>query len=369
MSKISDILKNFFSHNFGKLALITSITTINSSNKISVKLTLLLMILIILKVVTPEKISLIKRKLLNINGSEKNENEDIIDELISNVDDLDNIDILLDIDDTSSENNKDHNFKKILRNKNQDDEKCNIIKDKIKNNIKLTCKKINTNDKYSKDPYTNSKTIIEKNYKNENDISEFILNVNSNTCSTPIFNLRKYSDIDYYHNFIIHDFDPKKLNNLIMCKDIHKWMSTSSLSDEDLADDLVPIYYITKNDNNINVYEYLRIFIHSDEDETRNALVQKGTDYLNIENDINELIQKGLIKDLLCSKKYINYNLSSRDGICSFLDKLLSHVLIPEQYIGDIVHLDINNYVENKHTYDYHLNTINADLGGFNTTI
>ena len=181
--------------------------------------------------------------------------------------------------------------------------------------------------------------------------------------------MRKYSNIDYYHNFILHDFNPKKINNLIMCKDIHKWMSTSSLSNEDLSDELVPIYYIKKINDNINVFEYLRIFIYTDDDETRNALVQKGVDYLSIEDDITELIEKGLVKDLLSSKKYVNYNLSSRDGICNFLDKFLSHVLIPEQYIGDVIHLVIDNYVENKQTYEYHLNTVNSDLNGFNTTI
>jgi hypothetical protein len=146
-------------------------------------------------------------------------------------------------------------------------------------------------------------------------------------------------------------------------------MSSSSLSSEDLSDELLPLYYIKKNDNKINVYEYLKIFIHTGDDETKNALVQKGSEYMYIENDINELIEKKLIKDLLNSKQYINYNLSSYDGVCNFLDKMLSLILIPQEYIGKDVYLDIKNYTENKQTFDYHFNTINGDLPAFNTTI
>ena len=68
-------------------------------------------------------------------------------------------------------------------------------------------------------------------------------------------------------------------------------------------------------------------------------------------------------------KFYFNYNLSLRDGICTFLDKLLSLVLISPDYIGNNIYLSIDNYGENIQTYEHHLNTVNSDLCGFNTTI
>jgi hypothetical protein len=323
--RINNLFKFFSKKKFYNIAIITSILLIKFSGKFYSKITILLIIFNVLR-----NYANYEKFFLNKNLNEDDSDKDIIDE-----------------------NSNNHELNENLRNNNKED-----------NNNKFKYIKTNINDKD-----LHNKTIIEKNYKNEDNLNEFILNVNSNTCSTPIFNLRKYCNMDYYHNFILHNFDPQKINNLIMCKDIHKWMSETSLSDEDLQDEIIPIFYIKKKDDKINVYEYLRIFIHTNEDEIRNALVQKGIDYLNIENDINELIQKGFIKDLLSSKEYINYNLSSRDGICSFLDKFLSHVLIPEQSIGDIVHLDIDNYLDNKQTFEYHLNTVNADLCGFDTTI
>jgi hypothetical protein len=349
---------------FSKIALITSFATLQQHNKsfIIIIIIMILMMLIIYKK-NFKNIKDISNDLLNdIHSVDEvdNESKEIIYEMVDNIDDT------LNVINNLSDNKEKDNEEKIFENNEEEKNKLIDKKNKIRNDIKLICKKI---DKNLKDPYSNNKNTIEKGYKNEDKLNEFILSVNSNTCSIPIFNMRKYSNIDYYHNFILHDFNPNKINNLIMCKDIHKWMSTPSLSNEDIADELIPIYYVKKIDEDIKVYEYLKIFIHTDDDDIRNASVQKGGDYLKIENDIKELIEKELIKDLLCSKQYINYNLSSRDGICNFLDRFLSHVLIPEQYIGNVIHLDINQYIENKHTYEYHLNTINSDLRGFNTTI
>ena len=76
MTKIGDFLKIFFPKNFGKLALITSITTLNSSNKFIVKLIVLLIILTALKIFTSKKISFISKNLLSdINFDQKNKIE------------------------------------------------------------------------------------------------------------------------------------------------------------------------------------------------------------------------------------------------------------------------------------------------------
>ena len=47
----------------------------------------------------------------------------------------------------------------------------------------------------------------------------------------------------------------------------------------------------------------------------------------------------------------------------------MSLVLTPEQFIGKEITLDISNYHENYNFYDYYLNTVNSELGMFNTTI
>jgi hypothetical protein len=154
-----------------------------------------------------------------------------------------------------------------------------------------------------------------------------------------------------------------------MCKDIHQWMSESSLSEQDISNELVPIYFCLKNENNnINVYEYLKVFINSSNDD-KIAFVQKGNDYTIIETYIETLIEKDIVQDLLCGKLYTSYNLSINEGVSTFLNKFLSLVLISENFIGEQVKLDIENYYENKSTYQYLFNTLNEDTSVFNTTI
>ena len=246
------------------------------------------------------------------------------------------------------------------------------IDDEIKKNIKVSIKKNKPKENRTNiDPYQNNKPELQDNYKNNHNINkyDFKVNVNSNICSLPVFNLRTYKDLNYYYNFIIHNFDPKKINNLIMCKDIHKWMSNSSISDEDLANELAPVYFIKKENDLTEVFEYLRLFIHTNEDGTKVAFVQKGVDFLVIKEFTDDLIQKGLINNLLNNKDYTNYNLSQNESLIDFLDKFLSLVLIPETYIGTQIEFDIENYCENKKAFEYYYNTINSDSNLFNTSI
>ena len=263
------------------------------------------------------------------------------------------------------------------------DKNCNDLEDKtdlsdinnFKNNIKLIYKKKDELEENSKknslesNPYMNEKDSLYKKYYNEIKNNNFKVNVNSTICSTPIFNLRSYKDLGFHYNFLIHNFCPKKINNLIMCKDIHQWMATSSLSSDDLEDELVPVYFIKKMDNVTDVYEYLKLFIHTDKNGLKAAFVQKGNDFLFVKDDIDELTSKNLIKDLLEDKHYNNYNLSVHEGVSSFLDKFLSLVLIPEHCIGENIDLDIKNYHENHNTFEYFFNTLNSDVSVFATTI
>lgn len=226
---------------------------------------------------------------------------------------------------------------------------------------------------YSENPYQTDIKQIHNKYTSPNQDYDFELKVNEAICSTPIFNLRTLHGMNFYWNFAIHNFDNKKLNNLIMCRDIHKWMETSSLSNEDLEDEFCPIYYITKKDEDKNsevvVFEYLKIFIHTDKEGKKNAFIQKGLDYMKIEKYINELIDNGIIKDLLCDSNYHSYNLGNSNDVNQFLDSLLSLVLPPENAVGEVMTLDIKHNCENKNAYEFMYNTLNFESTAFNTVI
>jgi hypothetical protein len=263
---------------------------------------------------------------------------------------------------------KKKDFNKLEENNNLSNENSDIST--INTNIKLHHKKTNKAllDNLEYTPYSNDKKKLKKNYSDKTDNNDFSVNVNQAICSTPIFTLRTYKDIDFYFNFLLHNYDTKKIHNLIMCKDIHKWMNSSSLTDQDISNELVPIYFSLKKKEKVDVFEYLKIFIHSS-DDGKIAFIQKGNDYLVIEKYIQDLIDKEIILDLLDEKLYTSYNLSGNEGVSDFLNKFLSLVLISENSIGEQVKLDIENYYENKSTYDYFFNTVNADSTMFNTTI
>ncbi len=270
-----------------------------------------------------------------------------------------------------------HNEKEINNeNKDKSVDSATVIEEKknleIKSNIQVICKKKkkNLDDKIDNNPYPTNKRELNKNYTEKPENHDFLVNVNQTVCSTPVFSLRTYKNIDFYFNFLIHDYDSKKIHNLIMCKDIHKWMSSSSLSDDDIANELVPVYFCLKNNETevVNVYEYLKIFINSTEDG-KIAFVQKGNDYNTVEHSISCLINNDIIMDLLDTKSYTNYNLSTNEGVNDFLNRFLSLVLISESSIGDQVKFDIKNYYENRSTYEYFFNTVNADSSIFNTSL
>ena len=274
------------------------------------------------------------------------------------------------------ENINQKNKEESIDKENKTDNKTDKPKLNIKETIKKNKEDYNLNQTYTdytENPYQTDIKNIQHKYLSKDQDYNFELKINQSLCSTPIFNLRTIGGLNFYWNFIIHNFDNKKLNNLIMCRDIHKWMDNSTLSNDDLEDDFCPIYYITKNNNSpkaeIITFEYLKIFIHSDKDGVKNAFIQKGLDYAKIEKYINELIDNEIIKDLLCDSNYISYNLSTHDGVTKFLDGLLSLILPPESTIGDKMILDIKHNYENKNAYEFMYNTLNIDSNTFNTTI
>jgi len=356
--KITKILENFCMKNLGKLALITSLTA-NSKDALINLIIMMLIISSFNSINFKRAKSCISRF---VNGKEKSCEKDIELEKCE----TDNVSL----------SNTHISSKPVSNNPvrtGNNSSKSN--EDIIKNNIKMMCKKIDQEQNNLKmrvkfeGPYKNDSNSHEKNYKVKPDEYDFNININESTCSMPIFHMRTHSDINFYYNFILHNFNPKKINDLIMCKDIHKFMSTSSLTSDDIADELAPVYFIKKDSSGTEVYEYLKIFIYTDEDNNKIGFVQKGNDYLYIKNDIDLLTGNGLIGDLLMNKHYINYNLSVNDGVTEFLEKLLSLVLIPELLIGGDLKLDIENYYENARAFEYHYNTLNSTSNMFRTSI
>jgi hypothetical protein len=342
-----------------------SFTIFSSSFIIKNQLIATIFFLIILNLIKMSFNGIIFRKIKNILkfSTKKDEDEDDENKEIINIKKIDSKVVNKKVVNEKVINEKEVNEEII--NEKEVNEKSNAIK----NNIKLILTKIDkeeTSRNIKIDPCIKN---LEKQYNNYLENYDFTVNINSATCNIPIFNMRSYDELDFHYNFIIHDFDTKKINNLIMCKDINKWMSSPSLSNEDLKDELVPLYFIKKKDGKIEVYEYLKIFIYRDSNDSKTAFTQKGNDYLIIKDNIDKLIEKELIKDLLEDKDYTNYNLSNSSDVSVFLENLLSLFLINEKFVGDKLQIDIENIYDNKKTYDFHFHTLNTDCSMFNTSI
>jgi hypothetical protein len=340
---------------------------------------------IILYLLNPKKIIKKSKKIFNklIFSSPKNKDEknhDFNDEYKNNNDINDKIDINDSIDINKDTNNLPKEIKKsnddnhITEIKVNDFMKLNksteINNLHFKKNIKNSIKRSPT------EPYKSDKENINLKYNNMPDNHDFKISISNSLCSTPIFTLRTYDNLNFYYNFLIHNFDTQKIYNLNMCRDIQKWMTTSYLSNEDLSDEFVPIYFIYKNkdknsiqNEDVTVLEYLKFFVHTNENAVKTGFIQKGNDYLAIKEYIDKLIEDNYIKDLLNGEQYINYNLSCNEGTINFLDKFLSLVLIPEDQIGNELTFDISNYYENKSTYEYYMKTMNSDISMFNTSL
>jgi len=213
------------------------------------------------------------------------------------------------------------------------------------------------------------KDFIQEEYVKSPKKNNFILNIDNTNASVPLFNLRTFEDLGFYYNFIFENFDAEKINNLVMYRDINKWMSKPALTNNDLEDDYIPIFFIKKQNNKVNVYEYLKLFIKTDKSNVKIAFVEKGNDYEKINEFIKKILDKDLIKDLLKGNTYNIFNLSTIDGVNDFLDRLLSYVLPPENLIGNKMILDIEHYHENKKTYNYFFNNDNCEMSIFNSSL
>ena len=278
----------------------------------------------------------------------------------SNMDDDDDDDDYYDDDDEDNENNDDNK-----RN-------INLIKEKILRNENE--KRINKiiNKKSNEKAYPNNINELERDYDISKTDSVFKLKVNDNNKNTPIFNLRSSNSIDFYWNFHLHNADNNKINSLILCRDVHQWMNNSSLSNEDLEDQCYPLYLIMKDhktNNEIMIFEAYKIFVYPNENGNKHAFITKGDNYKTVEEVLNILVEYNYIKDLLNSKEYESYNLTTHDSVCLFLNNLLSHFLPYEVQDNELINIDLEQYNENKNTFDYFYHTNNMDNEMFNTNI
>ncbi len=221
----------------------------------------------------------------------------------------------------------------------------------------------------NKNPYKNNMNYLEECYKNSPGDYTIPVKIQQSSCSIPLFNLRHIPGLDFNFNFIIHNFDQQQINNLIMCKDIHKWMNTSTISSSDIQDEYYPVYFVKKQNGVIGIFEIYKLFIHTNEQGLKVGFVQMGNDLFDIKEYIDTLIEKKYIQDLLHGQKFFNYNLSEHDDAIDFLEKFLSLVLPPENLIGETIELDLEIHSENKKTVSYLYDTLNSDTVNFNTTL
>ncbi len=263
----------------------------------------------------------------------------------------------------NSEENKPKNIKENLVRKN----KISFdVEKKSKNS-----KKFNLCEKYTElasNPYPTSIGDINTDYTKDHNNHLFELRITPSILTTPIFNLKNIDDVPFFWNFRISNLSNKSITNLIMLKDVSNWVESSTISHEDLPDGMYPIYITIKKDKDIATFEYLKIFINTD-NCVKTAFVQKGLDYIKTEIYINELLSKDLIKDLLKGKAFHSYNLSKNSGVLDFLESILSLILLPSSLIGKVVTLDIKHYVENKETFATMFGDSTFDFNCLNTSI
>lgn len=330
-------IKNFFSNNIDKLSVLLTVL-FHADKSILSFIIIILMLYIFYK---NNSYSFVNKDLSKIF---KEEEDEIIDSFVSPTT-FDNSNSII----------PDHDIHEVVELNNND------------KNIDIEVKKI----KKSNNPYDNDCKKLHDNYNKECETKDFKLHVNHGILTTPIFNLRTFKDLDFYYNFYAVGLDVNHWNNLIMVNDLHKWMNTSSLSNEDLEDKFIPVLFIEKKNDSelIKISEYLKIFVKTDNHGIKTAFCQKGNEYQSIKKHINVLIEKHLIENLLEDDEYYVYNLSEHNSLSKFLENLLSLILIPKNLLGEEISIDISHHCENLKTYEYFFNSISGECNLFQTSI
>lgn len=175
--------------------------------------------------------------------------------------------------------------------------------------------------------------------------------------------------LDFYYTFNVCGITNATINSMIILRDLLQWMTSGvSLTEDILPDKLYPVIFITKDGNgNLCCNEYLKIFISTDECNTRTAFVSKGTDYMCVYSKINKLLvgcdDCPLIFDLLNGNEYYTYNItdSCPVSLLQFLTAFLSLYLLPDCLIGKTIKFDLSYCNETKLQLEYFYEYFNCD--------
>jgi hypothetical protein len=239
--------------------------------------------------------------------------------------------------------------------------KMNISKNINKINVKVKNKPLikNNNDKWHDCKINN----LYKNYNvDKND--DFKLVVSDSNKQLLVQNLRTYANIDFYFKFYISEYDNKKINDLMMLKDIQSWMTNCTISNDDFKNTCIPVYIVVKDyktENEIMVFEIYKMFFYEKEEGIKNCFISKGTNWVAVQEIMSILHNFGYVKDILNGKDYDTYNLANNNELCTFLDNLLSVYMLSGSKKDDVVYLDMNENCDNKETFDYLYHTTNSD--------
>ena len=273
------------------------------------------------------------------NNRYNNDNDDNDDDNDDNYDDNN--------DDNDGDSNHNENIKIVIGKK-------KVKKQKIVNKIVNK----NCNDSWHK---TKINSLLES--YNEENISDFKLTVTPENKNLLVFNLRTYSNIDFYFKLYITDYNNEKLNELIMLRDIQCWMTNSTITNDEFENICIPIYLILKDskaNDEIMIFEIYKMFFYEKEG-IKQCFVSKGNHWVAVEEILGILFNFNYIKNLLNDKDYETYDLSVNNELCQFLDNLLSGCTLQNTENNEVVSFDMKENTDNKETLDYLYNTLNSE--------
>ena len=247
------------------------------------------------------------------------------------------------------------------------DSKSNILKKNIESNIKKKNSKVINKqvDKFNNSTwYKNSKDKLLKNYYADEPNQDFELKVTEENKHLLIRNLRTYPNIDFYFKLHITDYNSKRLNQLIMLRDIQNWMCNSTITNEEFDNVAIPVYLIFKDhksNSEIMIFEIYKMFFYEKEEGRKQCFVSKGEHYVAVEEILNILFRFNYVQNICNDKDYDTYDLSNSDELCDFLDKLLSGCTVQNSNKDDKVYLDMNQRVDNMETFEYFYEVLNGE--------
>jgi hypothetical protein len=276
----------------------------------------------------------------------------------------------VDVEDVDEDDEIDENKSESLKliknstdNMNNELIKKNIETDiKKKKNVKVINKLV---DKFNNHTwYKNSKDKLLQNYYSDEPTHDYALKVTDENKHLLICNLRTYSNIDFYFKLHITDYNSKKLNQLIMLRDIQNWMCNSTITNEEFGNVAIPVYLIFKDhksNSEIMIFEIYKMFFYEKEEGRKQCFVSKGEHYVAVEEILDILFRFNYVQNLCNGKDYDTYDLGNSEELCNFLDKLLSGCTLQNNNKDDKVYLDMNQKTDNIDTFEYFYEVLNGE--------